>query len=141
MIFAGSDNSIVKSSRDTLRVYYGETPPYSVTFKDIAFDHTISMAENLYIYGLKDSKIEALNCYLIFSTRSCDKSRLTEYRRLKQDEMDLKELRGNISMLSHFTALGNPCDFRILSQSQKYANYLEDSIRERKEEILRAVAK
>lgn len=139
MTFTGSDDSVVEWEDNEVKVFYGKAN--GLTFKDIAYSPSISIVENLYICGLKDSRIEALNCYLIFMTMHYVKERFLEYQQLLQDEIYLKEVRSNIDMLLHFTAMGNPCDFRVVSQAQKYANYLEESIRERKEEICRMVTK
>lgn len=139
MTFIGSDGSVLDWEDYDFRLYYGRKE--GLMFKDIAYSPSISMVENLYICGLRDSKIEALNCYLIFTTMHYDKERFLEYKRLLEDEEHLKEIRSNIGMLSHFVSLGNPCDFRIISQAQKRANFLEDSINERKAEIHRIVTK
>lgn len=140
MTFIGADGSALDWEDYNIRLYYDRSKE-GLSFKDIAYSPSISMVENLYICGLKDSKIEALNCYLIFNTLHYEKERFLEYQKLVKDEEQLREVRANLSMLCHFISLGNPCDFRIISQAQKHADFLESSINERKGEIARIVTK
>ena len=97
MTFIGSDGSVLDWEDYDFRLYYGKKE--GLMFKDIAYSPSISMVENLYICGLRDSKIEAL------------------------------------------VSRSNLCDFSIISQAQKRANFLEDSINEIKAEIHRIVTK
>ena len=139
MTFIGTDGSLVDwEDNNDIKVYYGHANS-GVYFRDIAYSPQISLYENMYICGLTDSKIDALNCFMVFAKVHYVKERLLEYKALEEDMAILRELRANLSMLSHYISIGNVCDYRILSQAQKHANSLEESIEERRQEMKRVV--
>ena len=140
MTFIGSDFSVCEYNPITkdIHVFYGTSN--GLSFRDIAHDKSITLSENLFIHGLRHTGIEALDLYMIYTNPDYDDNNLMSYGRLLQDTKRLQEIRTNITLLTHHIALGNPCSFYIISQSQKHANRLEESIQDRKAAIDRATS-
>lgn len=140
MTFVGSDNSICDFEPSTghIHVYYGKAD--GLRFKDIAHDKDITLSENLFIHGLRHTGIEALDLYMIYTNPSYNEDNLMAYGKLLQDIKRLQEVKTNLTFLHHYIAFGNPCNFYIISQSQKHLNRLQESIRDRQLAIDKATS-
>ena len=135
MRFKGSDGSALlwDKERDSINIIYKSVD--GLTFKDIAYDDSITLYENLWLFKLKSSGIEALDVYMLYKASKIDMGRLKKYRALKDIARTYNEVQQNILILIDFLAEGNHSPFGVITQAQKHLERLRRRIEEQEETI------
>ena len=127
MIYQGIDNSILEDDDNgNIKVYYG-LENKGIKLQDIT---SMSHAEVMWVHDLYHCGVYAIDLWRICTTPAIRERELI-VGQLHRDIENCKEVSRNIDMLLGFTLSGNPCDYRIISRSQKYLAELEASIKER----------
>ena len=131
MIYQGIDRSILEIDKDgDIKVYFS-TEDKGIKLQDIT---SMSHAEVMWVHDLYHCGVYAIDLWRIDTTPAIRERELI-VGQLHRDIENCQEVTRNIEALFNFTLSGNPCDYRILSKSQKYLAQLEASIKERTDYI------
>lgn len=135
MKFKGSDGSALLWDKVHDAIYINYKPTDGLTFNDVAYDDTITLEENLWLYGLHTTRIEALDVYMIYRTPKPDVQRLKQYRALQHDIRVFGEVQQNLMLLLDYVSLGNSSAYGVIAQAQKHLEKLRKKIEAQQERI------
>ena len=130
MTFIGEDNSVLDVYGTCIHLYWAKE--HGVRFRDISYDDSITIIENLWICGLKTCYIDAIDIYQIYTCRRYNYSNIKTLKQLRKDKIRLLSIENS---LQNSRDVSNP----VLIRARHYADSLRNSINLRQQTILRDV--